>query len=109
MSVIYIAYQGDVPDFQTVSVHDGDESPSQFKERCRQVFNALLDGWWGKMECYPSGFIYRIDDGGFECYAVNRDDDCVVSVSHKPVESDAHPADLPPHWPAFVSLVRNTK
>ena len=119
MATVYVAYQADCTEFQSVYIHQGIEiDDAMCESNVIKTARACLAGWWsasqnkelatagsGEIICLPSCFIVRMIGYDWQAYKVDFTSDdlteCVVAEINSNRKSPNEAA--PVAWPEFVT------
>ena len=108
---VYLAYQGDVNDFQ--AVHVSTESlplnDDAVKLEAAETMRACLRGWFAAngrfgsslLSAVPSGFVCRITESGWVLFEVSFSDDSLESMAVVQLDEDIEIATAPTGLPEF--------
>ncbi len=111
-NAIYVAYQGDVTDFQSLRMADDLTDKAYIHRIATETMRACLVGWWSRhntdtrrqltddgvgffeVGCVPSGFVVRVQADWWWVYEVTFDDDSLESADVELIESGTGQAPL---------------
>jgi hypothetical protein len=113
---VYIAYQGDVGEFQSVHVRSGVTNDEMIEKEIVGAMRACLTGWWlssenkdlvdpstvnGRFVCVLHGFVIRSTSSQWVVYQVDFTSDDLIEASVKEIEAGTDPSLMPtslPNW-----------
>jgi len=114
---VYLAYQGDVSEYQTVHVREGITDNGCIEKEVIGAMRACLIGWWSASEnkelaAYgsvnakfvgvTSGFVVRATSSGWIVYDVRFTSDDLLEATVAEVDRGTDPKLMPTSWPAWI-------